>query len=843
MGTRRDFIKQAGLLAGGAGIWQALPAAVQKALAIDPAPGSSFADAEHIVLLMQENRSFDHCFGSLQGVRGFNDPRAIQLPNKNLVWLQSNAAGETYLPFRLDIKDTKATWMSSLPHSWENQVDARNEGNYDQWLEAKRSGHPDYADMPMTLGYYTREDIPFYYSLADAFTVCDQHFCSSLTGTTPNRLFFWTGTIREKQEAAAHANVRNADVDYGSEVSWTSFPERLEELGVSWKIYQNEISLPMGFNEEEDAWLANFTDNPLEWFTQYQVRFSPAYRAHLTRQVQLLPQEIAALEKKISAATDKTTLQQQLDKKKKQLLTAQEELARWTAERFEQLPQKEKNLHEKAFVTNRQDPFYHQLTTLQYKDGDTERTMTVPKGDVLHQFRQDVQNGQLPTVSWLVAPQNFSDHPTSPWYGAWYVAEVMDILTQNPEVWKKTIFILTYDENDGCFDHVPPFVAPDPGNSATGQVSAGIDTSTDYVTLEQEWQRSSLPRKDARQSPVGLGYRVPMIVASPWSRGGWVNSQVFDHTSVLQFMEKFLGHKTGKNVRETNISSWRRAVCGDLTSVFRPYHGEQLTLPAFPGKEAFLESVHKAKFKQLPADYKVLTAAEITQVNRDPAASPLMPRQEAGTREACALPYELYADGELDKERKVFRVQFSAGKTVFGEQAAGSPFNVYAFTGREGKEALQNRHYAVTAGGNITSDWSLTSFEKGKYHIRVYGPNGFFREFAGNTAEPPVSVHCRYATVKGNAAQLSGRLELQVENHNKGQAYTIELVDHAYGHATVKKTVAPGERVSLQMDTADSYGWYDCSILINGYAVFTRRYAGRIETGKASRSDPAMGRA
>src|SRR3982751_3198558 len=246
MDTRRAFLKKASLLAGGAGIWSALPASIQKAMAINPAKGSTYLDAEHIVFLMQENRSFDHTYGTLQGVRGFNDPRAISLPNNNKVWLQTNAAGQTYVPFRLDIKNTKATWMHSLPHSWTNQVDARNKGKYDQWLNVKQSGDEEYKDIPLTMGFYNREDIPFYYALADAFTVCDQNFCSSLTGTTPNRLYFWSGTIREKQEAASRANVWNGDTDYDKWGNWTTFPERLEEQGISWKVYQNEISVGVG---------------------------------------------------------------------------------------------------------------------------------------------------------------------------------------------------------------------------------------------------------------------------------------------------------------------------------------------------------------------------------------------------------------------------------------------------------------------------------------------------------------------------------------------------------------------------------------------------------------------
>jgi phospholipase C len=160
MDTRREFLKKASLLAGGSTIWSSLPASIQKAIAINPEPGTTFEDAEHIVFLMQENRSFDHCFGTLQGVRGFNDPRIITLPGDDPVWLQPNKDGKKYVPFRLNIKDTKATWMGGLPHSWANQTDARNNGKYNKWLEAKQPGK-EYKDMPLTMGHYTREDIPF----------------------------------------------------------------------------------------------------------------------------------------------------------------------------------------------------------------------------------------------------------------------------------------------------------------------------------------------------------------------------------------------------------------------------------------------------------------------------------------------------------------------------------------------------------------------------------------------------------------------------------------------------------------------------------------------------------
>ena len=675
--SRRDFIKNAGLLTGGMGIYSALPASIRKAMSINPAKGSTFEDAEHIVFLMQENRSFDHCFGSLQGVRGFNDPRAIKLPNGNPVWLQSDANGSTYAPFRLDIHNTKATWMGGLPHSWPDQVDARNNGNYDQWLVAKKYGSDQLKNMPMTLGYYTREDLPFYYALADAFTICDQHFCSSLTGTTPNRLYFWTGTLRE--DAQAKPRVRNSDTDYDVPANWTTFPERLEKQGISWRIYQNELSVGAGFTSEEDSWLGNFTDNPLEWFSQYNVKLSIGYIEYLQKAPQLITTEIRRLEEleKNSSGKKAEYFQKQIQRKGKELQKVLEEQKIYTKDRYNKLSAFEKGLHDKAFTTNRNDPSFHELTSLRYEENGEQRNLSIPKGDVLHQFRQDVKEGKLPTVSWLIAPEKFSDHPSAPWFGAWYVSEVLDILTQDPAVWKKTIFVLTYDENDGYFDHVPPFVSPH--KAGTGKVSDGIDTTPEFVSLEQELQHHTL--KESREGPIGLGYRVPLIIASPWTRGGWVNSQVFDHTSCLQFLENFIKTKLNKKIQESNISEWRKCVCGDLTSVFRPYNGEKITPPKSLGKEAYMESVYNAKFKAAPEGWNVLTPSEIHQIKDSPLISPRMPKQEQGIRSSCALPYELYVDGNIETRENKFLISFSAGNKLFKERSAGAPFTVYADTG------------------------------------------------------------------------------------------------------------------------------------------------------------------
>jgi phospholipase C len=853
MDTRRDFIKKATMLSGMAGMNALIPASIQKALAIEPNQGTTWKDAEHIVILMQENRSFDHCFGTLKGVRGYNDPRAIQLPDGNPVWLQSNKAGETYAPFRLDIKDTNATWLSSLPHSWDNQVNARNDGKFDQWLNVKRNSIKEYADMPLTMGYYNREDIPFYYDLADGFTVCDQHFCSALTGTNPNRLFFWSGTIRADQNESSQANVWNEDMDYET-LHWKTFPEILEDNDISWKFYQNEVSIDVGFKDDQDPWLSNFQDNPLEFFSQYNIKLHGRHLIQVRNLINILPGEIAGLQNQLNnlLPTDPkhTAIEKEIKEKNKALATANYEIENYSQNKFDNLSPLEKKLHQKAFITNVNDPDYHTLEEIEYLDIDQKRSFRIPKGDLLHQFRDDVHSGSLPAVSWIAAPENLSDHPSSAWYGAWYVSEVMDILTKNPEVWKKTIFILTYDENDGYFDHVPPFVAPHSGKPETGKASAGLDTSVDFVTLEQAKARKGLTGLFHRESPVGLGYRVPLIVASPWSRGGYVNSEVFDHTSTLQFLETFLSHKTGKKVFVPNISEWRRTVSGDLTSIFRPAPENKIEALSFIRKDAFMESVYDAKFKKLPNTYKALNTEELVQFRHEPYSSLFMPVQEHGIKPSNSLAYQLYADGKLNPEKQSFDIQFEASSKVFGKSALGSPFNVYApgkylQNNNGSKEFMDVRTWAIAVkpSSSVNESWSLSDFENNVYHLRVYGPNGFFREFIGSSDDPIFDMVCEYQGQHANNLKLSGNIDLVVNGQSKIPLRLV-ITDNVYKTRPIKKVLYSGvnERFVVPIDLSKQHNWYDFTATIEGNPMFSRRYAGRVETGSSGYSDPYMGR-
>src|SRR5690606_36125469 len=197
--------------------------------------------------------------------------------------------------------DTKVAWMGALPHNWADQVDARNGGKYDKWLHVKAPYNKNYKDMPLTMGYCDRSDFPFYYSLADAFTVCDQNFCSGITCTHPNRLYWMTGTIRESEDPSIKAQVTNVQDYEKPTLNWQTYPERLEEEGVSWKVYQNETTMGYGLKGEESAWLSNFGTNVLEYFQQYNIRLNPSAIANLQVKKEKILKDIANLENMVAS--------------------------------------------------------------------------------------------------------------------------------------------------------------------------------------------------------------------------------------------------------------------------------------------------------------------------------------------------------------------------------------------------------------------------------------------------------------------------------------------------------------------------------------------------------------
>lgn len=692
--NRRNFLLAS--VAGGAAA--ALPASIARALAIGPdIRTGTIADVDHVVILMQENRSFDHYFGTYPGANGFSDRFPIPLPPMpnqqpgNLartVWLQQGAAGRAIVPFHLSTaQNFDLMRVEGTPHHWEDAHFAWDNGRMANWPEAK---------TPRAMGYFRREDIPFQFALADAFTLCDAYHCSIQAGTNPNRLFLWTGTNDPSGKLGgpaitnSHDNLPHLGGNPASYL-WMTYPERLQAAGIDWRIYQDMAD--------------NFTDNPVAGFESYRSAFAG------------------------KAGSDPALL-------------------------------------ERGLSTHTMD-----------------------------RFRDDVLKGKLPQVSYMVAPAALSEHPgpSSPAQGATYTAQVLDALTANPDVWARTVLFVMYDENDGFFDHVPP---PAPPAKVDGEWAGGSTVSTDgeyHLVPTPAAGKSDLP--ELRGRSYGLGPRVPMFVVSPWSRGGWINSQVFDHTSVIRFLEQRFG------VEEPNISSWRRAVCGDLVSCF-DFTTSNPRIPAgMPDPRP--AAGRAAKVKKQPAPEGPGLAA--------PAALNGLAAQEPGVRPSRALPYDLEVT-ELADERGI-------GLRFSNRGQAGAVFHVYD---RLNPTSVPRR-YTVTPGVWLDDAWAL---QDGSYDLWVLGPNGFHRHFAGEKAE--------------DAPVLSWRLD------PAAMTLTVEV---AQGSLTAQSGAAVTSLAGWRTDSAarhrweltDNQGWYDLILTSPNAPKFQRRLAGRLESGKPSITDPNRG--
>ena len=235
----------------------------------------------------------------------------------------------------------------------------------------------------------------------------------------------------------------------------------------------------------------------------------------------------------------------------------------------------------------------------------------------LDALRQDVLDGKLPQVSWICATKAGSEHPSpsSPAQGAAYTARVLDALTADPEVWSRTALLLMFDENDGFFDHMPPPAPPSRDTSGALAGASTVDTAGEYHEIVPGAEKDDTPAH--LHGVYGLGPRVPMYVLSPWTKGGWVNSQVFDHTSVLRFIEQRFG------VAEPNISAWRRAVCGDLTSIFDFAAPEGAGLPS--GLPATAERAGLAS--ALPGTVTPLAPLQPERARQQSGTRPSRPRR------------------------------------------------------------------------------------------------------------------------------------------------------------------------------------------------------------------------
>jgi phospholipase C len=216
------------------------------------APASKLADVDHIIILMKENRSFDHYFGTLAGVRGFDDPRALTLRGGRSVFHQPDDANPDgyVLPFRLDSRRTSAQRLADLNHSWGPLHACYNDGKMDGFVSMRRRADGDVG--PLTMGYMTRDDLPLMYALADAFTVCDGYHASLMGPTFPNRFFLMTGSI-DADGKYGRPQTNNS----GRHLLWETYPERLTRAGITWRIYHDQddygCNVVKYFSAYEDA--------------------------------------------------------------------------------------------------------------------------------------------------------------------------------------------------------------------------------------------------------------------------------------------------------------------------------------------------------------------------------------------------------------------------------------------------------------------------------------------------------------------------------------------------------------------------------------------------------------
>ena len=407
-----------------------------------PSPGPSCAqltDIEHVVIFIQENRSFDHYFGSYRGVRGFSD-QSMAFQQSDPQNTASPPVG-ALLPFHLDMSTTKAACTHDITHDWVPQHRSWDNGAMDGFVTSRIP--IDANDAVLSMGYYARADIPYYYALADAFTICDNYFCSVLGPTDPNRLYTMAASLDPDGKNGGpilQTVVTNRTAMYGR-LTYTTMPEQLQARSITWKVYSSPDETALG---------GILSDNVLSYFKAYQ---DPA-----------------------------------------------------------------SVLHQNAFGP--QFPL---------------------------DFLSDVASGNLPQVSWLIGSVATSDHPPSPSvFGENIISLAVTALMANPTLWAKTLFILTYDENGGFFDHVPPTTAP-AGTPGEFVIAPAVPDPT-------------VVGSPPISGPIGLGFRVPALLISPFSRGGFVSSDLFDHTSVLRFLETRFGAEV------PNLSAWRRSTVGDLTS-------------------------------------------------------------------------------------------------------------------------------------------------------------------------------------------------------------------------------------------------------------------------------------
>ncbi|KAK2612613.1 hypothetical protein QQS21_001385 [Conoideocrella luteorostrata] len=427
--------------------------------------GDSLKDIDHVVLFMQENRAFDHYFGTMAGVRGFNDAN-VQLNNGVPVWKQKVSPALTkdadyLMPWYLNYLGgnwSEATQcMTAGSNGWKENHEAFNGGTNDHWA---------LNNTPFSLGFYKREDVPTQWSLADNWVVGDMYQESVVASTSPNRVSWISGSINVPGGNLDPSLGGNPYIDNNNipgcdkqgincyPLKWKTAPEYWEAAGTTWQVYQDGT----GYDD-------NFDDNPLAWFQQFQKA------------------------------------------------------------------KKGSNLFVKGM-----------------------------EGKKLQEFYDRAAKGTLPEVSIIIGYKELSEHPPfSPHDGAWLEKKIAETVIKSPK-YNRTALIISFDETGGWFDHVSPYHAP--------------------KNTPGEWYND---KNGIGYTFTGPGFRVPFYIISPWTRKGGVYVEHADHTSQIQFIEKWQAAKS-RNVQSKEMVPWRRENMGDLLGAFDFEHPDY-SIPNLPAAQ------------------------------------------------------------------------------------------------------------------------------------------------------------------------------------------------------------------------------------------------------------------
>jgi phospholipase C len=692
---RRSFLKVSGIAAGAAAVTVGAAGAALAANANGNANGGdadaadttpyvlptgftgTMDDLKHVVILMQENRSFDHYFGQLPGVRGFNDKQALRFQDGTSVFQQRDAAGNIQTPQQDD-----SAWGTD--HSFTTL----NGRRWDTWAKEKGAE---------AMNYHSPAYMSFYWSVASQFAVGDQYFCSILGPTDCNRKYHWSGM--------SNGEIGNSD-EANYDRNWVTVAEQLQDAGIDWRMFSDNSGSGNGGRQAYlSGWLGDYGDNELKYFKGFE------------------PNGLAADDPKLAPGTGL--------------------IWRGNAQYYAKTP-----------------------ATSVVPNDDSAANLEYVLKDFIAACQPDAEY-PLPTVSWVTAPYGWCEHPAADSdHGERFVARILQALQSNPELWNSTLFILNYDENDGKFDHVlPPYAEPGtPGEYTNG--AEKINVSNTVTT---------------GGSPIGLGPRVPLLLVSPWTRGGWVASEVFDHTSVIKLLETWAKH-LGKPFTSPNISAWRRSIVGDLTSALDFAHPQT-------GAVTFADPV---------ANVAITVAAD--QMKHRPLA--------------------FHGHATLSEDRAAGTV--TATMTTHGPDGKALGFQVFP----DAHQPFSNTPFTVAAGGSKQYTWD-TNATDGSYAFTVYGNDGFVRSFAGQLVpadEKNVGIpRATAALTPGTDAKVTITL---ANDGTEPVRYQLAANDYVGGTQVVH--VAGGKSTNVDWPTQD--GYYDVIVTADAGNGWTQRYAGRVAT-------------